>query len=163
MNRQEKMQSIATLKESFSGSKATFLVSYKGLSVGQLQKLRRSLQEKGGELIVAKTTLMKRAVKGIAGVDTLAPYFKEQVALIFTSKEAPLVAKILRDFSKENEKLGIVAGCMDSNFLTGDLVVKIASLPSREVLLAQLCGTLKAPIAKLAVALNMIAQKKQTV
>lgn len=161
MNRQEKEQSIVALKEGFSGSKATFLVSYKGLTVGQMQKLRRSIREKGGELVVAKTTLMKRAVQNMQGVDTLAPYFKEQIALVFASKEAPSVAKVIRDFSKENERLGIVAGCMNSNLLSGDLIIRIASLPSREVLLAQLCGTLKAPMAKLAMLLDAIKEKKQ--
>jgi large subunit ribosomal protein L10 len=159
MNRHEKESSIASLKEQFSKSQATFLVSYKGLTVMQLQKLRRAVRAEGGAFQVAKTTMMKRAVEGMGCADALTPYFKEQVALVFVDGQMPAVAKALRDFSKENEALGVVVGCADSSLMTSDVIMRIATLPSREVLLAQTCGTLKAPIAKLASVLEALREK----
>jgi large subunit ribosomal protein L10 len=159
MNRHEKESSIASLKEQFSKSQATFLVSYKGLTVMQLQKLRRAVRAEGGVVQVAKTTLMQRAVEGMGCADALAPYFKEQIALIFVGNEMPAVAKALKDFAKENEALGVVAGCADTTLMTSDMIMRIAALPSREVLLAQTCGTLKAPITKLACVLEALRQK----
>jgi large subunit ribosomal protein L10 len=160
MNRHEKESSIASLKEQFSKSQATFLVSYQGLTVMQLQKLRRALRAQGGEFQVAKTTLMKRAVQGMGCADTLTPYFKQQIGLVFVDKEMPAVAKVLKDFAQENEALGLVVGCADAALMTTDAIMRIASLPSRDVLLAQTCGTIKAPIVKLVCVLEALRQKR---
>lgn len=159
MNREQKESVIQSLKESFLQSKAAFLVNYQGLTVNQMQGLRRQLREKNGNLKVAKARLMKRAVDGVEGAGQLNGYFKEQVGLVFAHDEAPAVAKVLYDFSKENEALGLVVGYFDDRILASENIARIASLPSREVLLAQIAGTLKAPIVGLATTLNMVPTK----
>ena len=155
MNRQQKENVVETLRKNFSDSTASFLVGYRGLSVSQLQALRNDLRKHGGTMRVTKARLMKRAVDGVDTVQEMSPYFKDQVALVFSSNEAPAVAKALHSFSKENEALSIVVGCLEDQLLDAQGVVRIASLPSKEVLLAQLLGTLQAPTRGLVMVLNM--------
>lgn len=161
MNRDQKSSVIETLKNDFSQSQASFLVGVKGLTVKQVQALRKELRSKGGTLRVAKARLMKRAVDGVSGVEELAPYFKDQVGLVFAPDRMTEIAKLLTDFSKENQGLQLVVGCMDQALLPKDKIVKIASLPSREVLLAQVGGVMNMVVAKLLWTLNAVGEKKQ--
>jgi large subunit ribosomal protein L10 len=98
---------------------------------------------------------MKRAVDGMSGIEDLTPYFKEQIGLVFVSDKIAEVAKILTDFSKEHQALKLVAGCVEETVVPKEKISAIASLPPREVLLAQVCGTIKAPISNFANVLNM--------
>ena len=161
MNRQEKMKAIETLREHIIQSHGMFLVNYRGLSVPKIEALRAALRKEGGNLKVAKARLMKKAVEGKDAFEPLTAYFKDQVGLVFASGEVPGIAKVLRDFSQEDAKLEIIIGSMDRRLLSKDAVIAVASLPSRQVLLAQLCGLLKANIASFACVLNMVAQQKQ--
>ncbi len=156
MNRQQKEHVIEALKQNFETSQASFLVGYKGLDVAQVLKLRKQLRDQGASLKVAKVTLMKRVAHDIPSIEKLIPFFKDQIALVFAQQESPAIAKILHDFAQENKQLSILAGCMDSMILSGDTVKILASLPSKEVLLAQVCGTLKSPITGLVHILNML-------
>jgi len=159
MNRQEKALVVDGLKKGLRSSQASFLVIYRGLSVEEMQQLRSELRAKGGFLKVAKARLMKRAVDGESGIDGLSEFFKDQVGLVFANDEVAGVAKVLADFSKENKALDLVAGYFDSRIIAKEKIAQIASLPPREVLLAQLCGTLQAPISGLARALNVMILK----
>ena len=156
MNRQEKASLVEALRKDFTQSEASFLVNYKGLTVDQMQSLRSKLREKGGSVKVAKARLMKRAVDGVSGVQDLAPHFKDQIALVFASEESPAVAKVLHDFSKLNESLELLMGYFESRVLDKNTVERIASLPSKEVLLAQLCGSLNAPLGNFSRTLNLL-------
>jgi len=159
MNRQEKSLVVEGLKKNLLSSEASFLVVYRGLNVEKMQQLRSDLRSKGGSLRVAKARLMKRAVDGEAGVEELSEFFKDQIGIVFAEKEVADVAKILSDFSKENENLELVAGYFDSRVIAKEKIAQIASLPPKDVLLAQLCGTLQAPISGLARTLNAVVLK----
>jgi len=159
MNREQKAVVVDRLKESLLSSQASFLVIYRGLSVEKMQKLRSELRAKGGSLKIAKARLMKRAVDGESGIDELSDFFKDQVGLVFADDEVAGVAKVLADFSEENKALDLVAGYFDSRVIAKEKIAQIASLPPKEVLLAQLCGTLQAPISGLARTLNMMILK----
>ena len=159
MNRQQKEIVVEGLKENLLSSPATFLVIYRGLNVEQMQQLRSGLRSKGGILKVAKARLMKRAVEGKEGVDGLAPFLHDQLGMVFAKEEVADVAKVLSDFAKANEALELVAGVFESKVIAKEKVAQIASLPPKDVLLAQLCGTLNAPIAGMARALNMMVLK----
>lgn len=159
MNREEKALLVASLKNDFAQSKAAFLVNYQGLTVEQVKNLRKGLRSKGGRMKIAKARLIKMAAQDNPEINVMLPYFKEQIGVIFVQDEPQSIAKVLNDFAKENEKLTIVAGSLESKLVDKATIVRIASLPSREVLLAQLCGTLKAPIAKLAFVLKMVQSK----
>jgi large subunit ribosomal protein L10 len=161
MNRQEKEQVIQSLKDSFSASQAAFLVGYKGLSVKEVQTLRRKLRDQGGTFKVTKARLMKLAAEGVTGVQDLTPYFKEQVALVFAQKDVAPIAKTLIDFAKEHKALSVVAGSAEQSLLDNRAIVFMATLPSREILLAQLCGVLMAPAASLARVINSVKEQKE--
>jgi len=154
MNRQQKEVLVKELKNDFSDNQSLFLIGYRGLTVAQMQSLRRGLSEKGGSLKVAKVRLMKRAVEAVDKTESLMPYLKGQLAVVYSDKEPPVIAKVLYDFAKENEQLHLIAGCLDAELLTQDGISRIAELPSKEVLYAQLCGTLLAPVTRLASVLN---------
>jgi large subunit ribosomal protein L10 len=163
MNRQQKELVINQLSKQFQESQAAFVVQYKGLTVAQLQKLRKDLYQKGSNLHVAKARLMKRAVDPVEDAQQLVPYFKEQVGLVFARQEPPAIAKLLHNFSKENNALKLVAGIFDSKMYDASSLARIATLPPREVLLAQLCGLLKHPMTSLAVVLKEIEKQKQQI
>lgn len=156
LNREQKSALIQSMKREFAESPAAFLVSYKGIDVAQLQALRRGLRDKGGRLQIAKMRLIKRAIADVDGLSNLAPMLKEQLGVVFAANEPTAVAKMLHDFSKECTQLGIVGGCMDAHVLNKKDVIAIATLPSRDVLLAQLCGVLNAPMRNCAGALQAI-------
>lgn len=155
MNREQKAEVIGSLKKDFVQNQAAFLVGVQNLTVAQMQALRKELRAKGGFLRVAKARLMKIAVEGISGVQELSPYFKEQVGLVFVSDRVTEVAKILTDFSKEHQSLRLVVGYVEEAIIPKEKIAVIAHLPSREVLLAQVCGTIKAPISNFVCVLNM--------
>lgn len=171
MNRQEKEQVIASLKQDFADSQAAFLVSYQGLDVTQMSNLRNALREKNGSCKVAKVTLMRRGIEQVPAVMQLEPFVKEQIALVFAHGEPVSIAKVLFDFSKEHDKLLLVAGCFESQLLDAKAISALAKLPSREVLLGQVCGLLQAPasgiaytmnavMSQLLVAINKVAEKQ---
>ena len=160
MKKQQKQAAIQSLESQFTTSQAAFLVNYQGLSVAQLKKLRFTLEDKGGSLKVAKNRLARIALKDISSCQGLEPLLKGQLAYVFAQGEITSVAKVLADFAKENEHLKIVAGCAESKVYDARSVVVLGSLPSREVLLAQLCGVLNAPVVQFAMAIKAIAEKK---
>ncbi len=155
MNRQQKEATVQSLKERFSQSSAAFVVGYSGLSVVQMQDLRSQLRKDGGVLKIAKARLLKRAVGDLEGDSALNPYLKEQIGVVFASDEAPAVAKVLSVFSKSNKALQLVVGKLDDMVLDSQGIIRIATLPSKDVLRAKLCGTLQAPITRLVFGLNM--------
>lgn len=156
MNRQQKEAIVQNFSQQLNESKASFLVGYKGLTVAQLQALRGQLREVDGTFKVTKARLMKIAAQDIDGIDGFKDAFKDQVGLVFVNGEVPTVAKALVKFAKGNEKLDIVSGFFESQTMTKDQISRLASLPSKEVLLAQLAGTLQAPVRNFAGVLNQM-------
>jgi large subunit ribosomal protein L10 len=156
MNRQEKSSAIDILKNEFQSNEAAFIVGMQGMTVAQVESLRKGVRTQGGKFQVAKNSLLRLAAKDIPGVQKLSPYFKDQVAVIFVSKEASSVAKLICTVSEENEHLKIVAGCYESRVFDQDMVKFLGSLPPKEVLVAQLCGLLKAPMAQHVSLLNQL-------
>lgn len=156
MNRQEKESLIQDVSDKFASSEASFVVNCQGLTVSQVQALRFALEEKNGEMQVAKNRLVRIAVKGNSTYEALGSVLQGQNAIVFAKSDLTGVAKVLHDFSRENEEMEIVGGCYSSGLLDKKSVVALAKLPSREVLLAQLCGTLQAPIASFAGVLRQL-------
>ncbi len=157
MNRDQKALVIADVKKLVTSSQATFLINYKGMSVAALQGLRKDLRGCGGQFKVVKATLMRRAALDVEGMGEFSGQFKDQVGLVFALEEPSSVAKALVDYEKKNDSLPqIVAGFYESKFLPLEQVKLIASLPSRDVLLAKLLGTMQAPISQFARLLHML-------
>ena len=163
MNRQQKELVVESLKDNFAQKGSSFLVGYKGLSVAQMQKLRKNLRQEGASLQVAKWRLMKKAAFGLESNQALMPFFKNQIAVVFTAQDTGATARILSDFAKNNKELSLVACMMENTFLDSATVVRLASLPSREVLLARLCGALNAPIANFVYVLDVLRKRSSEI
>jgi large subunit ribosomal protein L10 len=156
MNRQEKQAVIESLKADFVKNPAAFVVGIKGLSVSELQKLRVGLRKEGGTLFVAKNTFARIASDSLSCAKDLQPHLKNQVAVVFAAQDSSSVAKVLCGYEKEHAKFSIIAGCLESRFIDQSMVKYLGSLPSREIVAAQLCGTLKAPITAHVSVLNQL-------
>ena len=156
MNRQEKESLVDTLKKDFAQSEAAYLVGYSGLSVNAMQDLRGKLRDKGARLKIAKMRLVKRALADDAVYEGFMPHLKEQCGVIFAEEEPTGVAKVLYDFSKDNDNLNVVLGFVEREYLDADAVKYLATLPPREVLLAQVVGTMQMPITQFVGVLNML-------
>ncbi len=136
----EKAAAVEELKELFSNSSAAVLTEYRGLSVDQLQKLRRSVGENANYAVV-KNTLTEIAAKE-SGITAFEGKMTGPSAIAFVTGDPVDVAKSLRDFAKENPQLLVKGGYMDGQTLDEAGVKKLADLESREVLLGKLAGAL---------------------
>lgn len=162
MNRQQKADLVQGLSEKFMATEASFIVNCQGLTVAQMQNLRLALESKNSEIQVAKNRLVRIAIQGKVESDVLREQLVGQNAIVFAKSDLTGTAKVLYDFARANEDLKIVAGCYDSRLLDKAAVTVLASLPSREVLIARLFGTMMAPITALAIVLKQIAEKSQS-
>ena len=159
MNKQQKEEIVSSLSKNFSQSEASFLVNVKGLTVSQSESLRRKLRDKGGKLQIVKVRLMKRALVTAQQAQVLESFMKEQIGVVFVSREAQAVAKVLSHFSKENETFKIVAGAMESSLLGANEVMLLATLPARPVLLGRVVQAMQSPLTGLVFMTNqMMAQ-----
>src|SRR4051812_28084217 len=152
MARPDKAATVAEIADEFRSSNAALLTEYRGLSVKQLQELRRSLGENATYAVV-KNTLTKLAAKE-AGVDSFRDLLQGPSAIAFIKGDAVQATKSLRDFAKANSPLVIKGGVLDGKPLTPAEIAKIADLESREVLLAKLAGALTASLQNAVFLLN---------
>ena len=148
MARPDKTAAVAEIAESFRESNGVVLTEYRGLSVKQLQELRRSLGQ-AASYAVAKNTLTKIAAKD-AGIELADELLTGPTAIAFINGDVVEAAKGLRDFAKANTQLVIKGGFLDGKSLSADEINKLADLESREVLLAKLAGGMKANLSKAA-------------
>ncbi|WP_026917355.1 50S ribosomal protein L10 [Gordonia shandongensis] len=153
----EKVSAVAEIVDQFNGADAAVITEYRGLSVPQLQELRRSIGE-GATYSVAKNTLVKRAAAE-AGVEGLDDLFIGPTAIAFIEGEPVVAAKAIKKFAKDNKNLVIKGGYMDGRALSVAEIEQIADLETREVLLAQLAGAMKGNLAKAAGLFNQPASQ----
>jgi len=152
MARPDKTAAVADIVESFNEAAGAVLTEYRGLTVKQLQELRRSLGENANYAVV-KNTLAKIAANevGISGFDDL---LTGPTAIAFISGDVVEAAKGLRDFAKANPSLVIKGGVLDGSILDASEVAKLADLESREVLLGKLAGAMLASLSQAVYLLN---------
>lgn len=147
--RPEKVAVVNEVRERFASADAALLTEYRGLTVGELAALRRTLREAGTDYKVYKNTLVRRAADQ-AGLADLQPLLTGPTAIAFVSGDAAVAAKTLRDFAKTAPALIIKGGLLGTRFLTPSDASALAELPSRDVLLARIAGGLAAPMQKFA-------------
>jgi large subunit ribosomal protein L10 len=151
MNRTEKEQLVTELTDKIKGASAVYYTDFTGLNVKRMTELRRRLRRAGVEYVVIKNTLALRAVNesGLAGSRLRGP------TGIVVGKDAVAAAKVLSDFAKENDqKPEVKGGLLDGRAIQAAQVQQLASLPSREQLLAELGAGLMSPMAAFAGAMN---------
>ena len=147
--RPEKVAKIAEVKELLTNSKCTILVDYCGLTVAQDTKLRRAMRQAGVKYSVVKNTFVRIAAQE-AGIEGLEIFLEKNTAIAASPEDPVVVAKILMDFAKENKVMTIKAGILDGKVISAEDIKALASLPSREVLLAKMLGSMMSPISGLA-------------
>ena len=152
MARAEKQAAVAEIVDSFNDAAGAVLTEYRGLTVKQLQELRRSLGENANYAVV-KNTLAKLAAKD-AGIDDLDDLLTGPTAIAFIKGDVVEAAKGLRDFAKANPTLVIKGGVLDGRPLDAKEVAKLADLESREVLLGKLAGAMLASLSQAVYLLN---------
>ena len=155
MNRDQKTAVVDEIAGELQGADAIFAVDYRGITVSQVADLRGKLRDADARFRVVKNSLSERAADK-AGLDTLKPMLVGPTALAFVNGDAALAAKALNDTARQLNLLEFKGGILNGTTLTADDVRSIARLPAREVLYAQLVGTVAAPLTGLARGLNAL-------
>ncbi len=167
---ESKAKLVDELADKLKNAPSTIVVDYRGVNVDEVTALRKAAREAGVEYKVYKNTMVKRALDK-AGIEGFSEYFEGPTAIAIATEDAVAPAKVLDKYAKEFKNLEIKAGLVDGKVVDVDGVTALAKLPAREVLVAQVLGTLNAPITGLvnvlngnirglAVALNAIAEQK---
>lgn len=157
MDRAAKADLVATLNDVFKSTGVVVVAHYAGLTVADMQKLRREMRQVGATVKVAKNRLAKIALEG-TDVASIGPLLKGPTLLAYSSD--PVAApKVAVDFAKANDKLVILGGAMGATALNADGVKALASLPSLDELRAKLVGLIQAPATKIAQVVNAPAAK----
>lgn len=160
-NRQLKEAKVAEIKEKLEKSKAIVLSEYQGLTVEEDTVLRKSLREAGVEYKVYKNTLVTLAAKEL-GLDGIVEYLEGPVSIAFGYEDVTVPARVLNDFAKDHKKLELKAGIVDGEIYDADKIKQLATIPSKEVLIAKLLGSIKSPISSFARVISAIADSKGT-
>lgn len=157
LNLDDKKAVVAEISEQLASAQAVVVAEYRGVTVTDMTALRKKARESGVYLRVLKNTLVRRAVEGtpFAG---LADQMVGPLAYGM-STDPVAAAKVLNDFAKANDKFIVKAGAMPNVVMSAKDVAALATMPSREELLAKLMGTMQAPIAKFVQTLNEVPSK----
>ncbi|MBN2158802.1 MAG: 50S ribosomal protein L10 [Spirochaetes bacterium] len=155
MVKQYKIDEVAYLVSKLRDKGNLILTNYSGIKVKDLSRLRKTLRSKNADYRVIKNTLFRRALKE-TGIEGLDEFLKGPVAVAFMKDEIGEVAKALKDFAKDVEKFSYSAGILDSVLYSEEQIKRIADLPSKDVVLAQVMGMVNAPARGIAVGINQI-------
>jgi large subunit ribosomal protein L10 len=136
---------VAEIKERFNESEAVLLIDYRGLTVKEMQELRVSVRAAGGEITVYKNSLTEIAVRELA-LPNMDEYLAGPTAFVFIEADPVAPAKALTTFAKLHQALELKGGFVQNQVVDADGVKAIASLPSREELIAKLLGTMLNPL-----------------
>ena len=144
--------------ETIKGAQSVVVVDYRGLTVAEDTQLRKQLRDAGVSYKVYKNTLVNRAIEGTE-FESLRDVLEGPSAFAVSAEDATAPARILAEFAKKAPKLEIKAGIVEGTFYDAEGMKAISAIPSREVLLSRLLGSMQSPIANLARVLNQIAEK----
>ena len=158
LNRSEKEAVIQEVTDLAAKAQTLVMAEYRGITVADMTELRSKARSHGVALSVLKNTLVRRAVAG-SNFEIVADQMTGPLVYGF-SEDAIAAAKVVADFAKTNDKLVIRGGAFAGKALDVNGVKELASIPSKDVLLAQLCGLLMSPISRTAVVLGALAAKK---
>lgn len=165
-----KKQVVESLTEKLKNAKSVVLADYRGLTVAQDTEFRSALRKANVEYLVVKNTLLSFAAKE-NGLDDLVPHLSGPTSMAISYDDLVAPAKVLVEYSKKFEKLELKTGVVEGSIIDLSQVTALAELPPKEVLIAQMLGSMNAPITgfvtvlngtirSLAIALNAIAEQK---
>ena len=161
----QKKESIDALEQALPGSTITIFTTFAcageaGLSVAQMQEMKRAIRQADGEYVVAKKTLVDKVLHDLKydGVDVFG--MDGSIGLVLGRGDAYAVAKQLYQFANANPALKLFVAWIDGHAVSHEQLMDIATLPTRDELLARLLGMLKYPLSSLAIVLNQVATQK---
>lgn len=157
----EKEALVSAIAEDLKASLTVVFMDYRGITVEQDTELRSELRKAGVEYKVTKNSLTEKAIEklGIEGVDD---YLKGPTAIAYCKDEYTTGPKVLVDFAKKIEQLSVKGGIMDGAAIDVATVEKLAKIPSKEVLIGQVAGSLQSIITKLAIGLEEVRKQKES-
>jgi large subunit ribosomal protein L10 len=146
----KKQERVDELSHKLKSANSFFLTDFSGLSVKRMTELRARLRRAGVEYTVVKNTLAERALAD-SDLPDVAAFFRGPTAVAFEPRDPVSAAKVLADFARENDdRPALKAGVVERRAITAEEIVRLARLPPREQLLAELAGVMQAPMAQLA-------------
>ena len=151
---------VAEISELLNGAASAVVVDYRGLTVEQDTQLRKKLRESGVSYKVYKNTMIRFAVKGTE-FEALVPHLEGPTALAVSKTDATAPARVLADFAKTADKLELKAGVVEGTYYDEKGIQVIATIPSREVLLGRLLGSMQSPLANFARVRDQSAAKAE--
>ena len=149
MSRAQKVEQVARIRDQISATEAVYLTEFRGLTVQNMQEIRRSLKEGGARLQVTKMSLTQLAATEL-GYEDLSEQLSGPTALILTDGDPLMAAKVVREQGRRHRRLVLKGALMDGRFLPNDQVNELALLGSRSQLMAKVAGGMSAPINKAA-------------
>lgn len=149
---------VEEISAGIKDAQSVILVDYRGLTVEQDTELRKQLREAGVVYKVYKNTMMNFAFKG-TDFEGLAPYLNGPSAMAYSTEDATAPARVIAEFAKKAKALEIKAGVVEGNVYDAKGMEAIATIPSREVLISRLLGSMQSPMANFARVINQIAEK----
>ena len=157
---ERKKQMVADLSERIKNSCAGVVVDYKGINVEDDTKLRKELREAGVEYTVVKNTILGRAVEdaGLAGLENV---LEGTTAIATSADDYVASARILQKFADSHDNFSLKSGYLDGEVISMEKLVALAKLPSREVLLSKLLGSMQSPITNFARVIKQIAEQNE--
>ena len=158
MVREDKVEAVKELEEIFKSAGTLVMAEYRGLTVSQQTQLRKDLKNAGASFNVVKMSLAKRAAENVGYKDILE-HFAGPTGIAVIESDPVEAAKVLKEFSKENDAFIVKGGLMDQEPLTIEQLNVLASIDSRDVLLAKIAGGFNAPVSKLARTLKAVLNK----
>lgn len=151
---------VEEIKESLNDAKTVVLVDYRGLTVEQDTKLRKTLREAGVIYKVYKNTMVKLAIDG-TDFDSIKEELEGPTAVAVSKTDATAAARVLAKFAKENPALEIKSGIVEGTYYDAAGITKIATIPSREELLSKFLGSIQSPITNFARVIKQVAEAKE--
>nr|MBN2276359.1 50S ribosomal protein L10 [candidate division Zixibacteria bacterium] len=158
MPKPEKIAKVNDIKRHLEESNSIFVTDYTGLNVADITVLRKNLRENSVTYLVAKNTLLKIAAQE-TGFDGIVSHLTGQTAIAFTKADPVIPAKILYDSFKDKEKPVIRTFVLDKEIYPGTDIVRLAELPSREILLSQIIAAVEAPISSTIMSIDAVFQE----
>lgn len=149
---------VEEISAGIKDAQSVVLVDYRGLTVEEDTELRKQLREAGVTYKVYKNTMMNFAFKG-TDFEGLAPYLNGPSAMAYSTTDATAPARVIAEFAKKAKALEIKAGVVEGNVYDAKGMEAIASIPSRDVLISRLLGSMQSPMANFARVINQIAEK----
>ena len=155
---EQKQQIVADLAEQLKNSPAGVVVNYQGITVDADTKMRKALREAGVKYTVMKNSLTGRACDEV-GLGDMKQYLSGMTAIAIATDDAIAPAKVLKEYAEKIESFQILAGYLDGKVVDKATVEQLASIPSKEVLIAKLLGSIKSPLYNFAYAIQAVVDK----